>query len=151
PTARRPAGGARGGGQGAPAQAPGSGGAPTVEVDITPTDPGATGTLDQAPVQVQVVTATARNALVVPVNALLALAGGGYAVEVVARDGVHHLVPVQLGLFDDTAGLVQVTGPGLTAGQRVGVPASGPPHPTPVPAPPPRARPVPGGSWSWPR
>jgi Putative peptidoglycan binding domain len=106
----------------APAQ--GSNTAPTVEVDITPTDPATTGTLDQAPVQVQVISATARNALVVPVNALLALAGGGYAVEVVAPDGVHHLVAVQLGLFDDTAGMVQVTGSGLTAGQRVVVPAS---------------------------
>ena len=105
-----------------PAQ--GSNSAPTVELDITPTDAAATGTLDKAPVQVQVITATARNALVVPVNALLALAGGGYAVEVVAPDGVHHLVAVQLGLFDDAAGLVQVTGSGLAAGQRVVVPAS---------------------------
>jgi putative peptidoglycan binding protein len=105
-----------------PAQ--GSNSAPTVEVDITPTNAAATGTLDQAPVQVQVISATARNALVVPVNALLALAGGGYAVEVVAADGVHHLVAVQLGLFDDAAGLVQVTGSGLAAGQRVVVPAS---------------------------
>jgi len=104
--------------------ASGSNSGPTVEVDITPTDPAATGTLDQAPVQVQVISATARHALVVPVNALLALAGGGYAVEVVAADGVHHLVPVSLGLFDDTAGLVQVTGSGLAAGQRVVVPAS---------------------------
>jgi hypothetical protein len=71
-----------------------------------------------------VITATARNALVVPVNALLALASGGYAVEVVAADGVHHLVAVQLGLFDDAAGLVQVTGAGLAVGQRVVVPAS---------------------------
>jgi putative peptidoglycan binding protein len=108
----------------ATAPASGSTSAPTVEVDITPTVPAATGTLDQAPVQVQVITATARNALVVPVNALLALAGGGYAVEVVAPDGVHRLVAVQLGLFDDTAGLVQVTGTGLAAGQRVVVPAS---------------------------
>jgi hypothetical protein len=33
-------------------------------------------------------------------------------------------VPVTLGLFDDTAGLVQVTGAGIQAGQRVVVPAS---------------------------
>jgi hypothetical protein len=105
-----------------PAQ--GSNSAPTVEVDITPTDPAATGTLDQAPVQVQVISATARHALVVPVNALLALASGGYAVEIVAADGGHRLVAVQLGLFDDAAGLVQVTGSGLAAGQRVVVPAS---------------------------
>jgi Putative peptidoglycan binding domain len=104
-----------------PAQ--GSNSAPTVEVDITPTRASATGTLDQASVQVAIITDTARNALVVPVDALLALAGGGYAVEVVAADGVHRLVPVQLGLFDDAAGLVQVTGSGLTPGQRVVVPA----------------------------
>jgi hypothetical protein len=108
----------------ATAPASGSNSAPTVEVDITPTDAAATGTLDQASVQVAIITATARNALVVPVNALLALAGGGYAVEVVAADGVHRLVPVQLGLFDDAAGLVQVTGSGLAPGQRVVVPAS---------------------------
>lgn len=105
-----------------PAQGSGSG--PTVEVDITPMRASRTGTLDKAPVQVQITTATARDALVVPVNALLALAGGGYAVEVVASGGAHHLVPVQLGLFDNAAGLVQVTGSGLAAGQRVVVPAS---------------------------
>jgi len=102
----------------------GSDSTPTVEVHITPTDAAATGTLDKAPVQVAIITDTVRDALVVPVNALLALAGGGYGVEVVARDGVHHLVAVQLGLFDDTAGLVQVSGAGLAAGQRVVVPAS---------------------------
>jgi hypothetical protein len=102
----------------------GSDSTPTVEVDITPTDAAATGTLDKAPVQVAIITDTVRDALVVPVNALLALAGGGYGVEVVAADGVHHLVAVQLGLFDDTAGLVQVSGAGLAAGQHVVVPAS---------------------------
>ena len=39
-------------------------------------------------------------------------------------DGTHHLVGVTLGLFDDDAGLVQVTGTGLAAGQRVVVPSS---------------------------
>jgi hypothetical protein len=33
-------------------------------------------------------------------------------------------VPVDLGLFDDADGLVQVLGSGLKAGQRVVVPAS---------------------------
>lgn len=108
----------------ASAPAAGSGSSPTVEVDVTPTDAAATGTLDKAPVQVEVVTATAPGALVVPVNALLALAGGGYAVEVVAPDGTHRLVPVSLGLFDDAAGMVQVTGSELAAGQHVVVPAS---------------------------
>jgi peptidoglycan hydrolase-like protein with peptidoglycan-binding domain len=105
----------------------GSGGeesAPTVEVNITPSEPRATGRLDQAPVQVSITTASVPSALVVPVNALLALAGGGYAVEEVAPDGVHRLVPVTLGLFDDEAGLVQVSGSELAAGQRVVVPST---------------------------
>ena len=105
------------------ATAAGSGN-PTVPVEVTPLHPAATGSLDQAPVQVSIVTATVRDALVVPVTALLALASGGHAVEEVTPRGVHHLVPVQLGMFDDAAGLVQVTGSGLAAGQRVVVPAS---------------------------
>jgi hypothetical protein len=56
------------------------------------------------------------------VDALLALAGGGYAVEAVGAGGVHHLVGVTLGLFDDADGLVQVSGPGIFAGQQVVVP-----------------------------
>jgi peptidoglycan hydrolase-like protein with peptidoglycan-binding domain len=97
---------------------------PTVEVQITPSDPAATGRLDQAPVQVSITTATVDNALVVPVNALLALAGGGYAVETVDAAGTHRLVAVGLGLFDDAEGLVQVTGTGLAAGQHVVVPTT---------------------------
>jgi hypothetical protein len=104
---------------GSVATAPSQGGTPTVEVVVIPTDPAATGSLDQAPVRVSIVTATAEDALVVPVNALLAVAGGGYAIETVNRSGVHRLVPVELGLFDDAAGLVQVTGAGVAAGQRI--------------------------------
>ena len=70
-----------------------------------------------------ITTGSVANALVVPVDALLALTGGGYAVEVAGADGAHHLVPVTLGLFDDADGLVQVSGSGLSAGQRVVVPA----------------------------
>jgi hypothetical protein len=97
---------------------------PTVDVQITPTHPAATGRLDQAPVQVSVVTASVENVLVVPVNALLALAGGGYAVETVDRAGTHRLVAVGTGLFDDAQGLVEVTDTTLVAGQRVVVPSS---------------------------
>lgn len=100
------------------------GGSPTVEVDITPTNQAATGTLDQAPVQVSIITASAPNALVVPVNALLALTGGGYAVEVVSANGAHKLVGVNLGLFDDASGLVQVTNTTLRPGDRVVVAGS---------------------------
>jgi hypothetical protein len=75
-------------------------------------------------VQVAITTATVNNALVVPVNSLVALAGGGYAVEVVSRNDTRHLVTVSLGTFDDAAGLVQVSSPGLAAGQRIVVPTS---------------------------
>ncbi|MDX6473557.1 MAG: hypothetical protein QOK22_2373 [Gaiellaceae bacterium] len=101
----------------------GSNTTPTIEVDVTPTHPAATGRLDQAPVSVSIVTDSVRNALVVPVNALLALGGGGYAIEKIDADGGHRLVPVELGLFDDSNGLVQVTGNGITAGMRIVVPS----------------------------
>lgn len=101
----------------------GSGAAtPTVTVLVRPTDPAATGHWDQAPVTVTIVTRVISNALVVPVDALLALAGGGYAVEVVDSGGSHRLLSVLSGLFDDANGVVQVTGPQLAAGQRVVVP-----------------------------
>ncbi|MDX6579606.1 MAG: hypothetical protein QOJ47_1155 [Gaiellales bacterium] len=100
----------------------GGSGAPTIEVEVTPTDPGATGQLDQAPVNVSITTARVANALVVPVDALLALSSGGYALEEIRAGGVHQLVAVDVGLFDDAVGLVQVTGSGLAAGQRIVVP-----------------------------
>jgi hypothetical protein len=97
---------------------------PTITVGVTPAHPAATGRWDQAPVQVGITTARVRDALVVPVSALLARAGGGYAVEVVGAGASNHLVPVSLGLFDDADGLVQVTASGLAAGQKVVVPAT---------------------------
>ncbi|HEY2654703.1 MAG TPA: peptidoglycan-binding protein [Solirubrobacteraceae bacterium] len=92
---------------------------PTIVVDVTPLHPAATGTWDQAPVQIGITTARVPNALVVPVTALLAQSGGGYAVEVVPAGARNHLVPVSLGLFDDADGLVQVIGSGLARGQEV--------------------------------
>lgn len=95
---------------------------PTITVLVDPTDPAATGSWDQAPVNVTITTGTVTNTMVVPVDALLARTGGGYAVEVVGVDGLRSLVSVTLGLFDDADGLVQVTGSSLTAGQKVVVP-----------------------------
>jgi hypothetical protein len=97
---------------------------PTVPVTIRLSTPAAAGHWDQAPVIVAITTSTVANVLAVPVNALVALAGGQYAVEVVDPDGAHRLVPVSPGLFDDVSGLVQVTAAGLTSGQQVAVPAS---------------------------
>jgi multidrug efflux pump subunit AcrA (membrane-fusion protein) len=80
--------------------------------------------IDEAPVQVEITTDRVKDALSVPVTALLARAGGGYAVESVGDDGQRELVSVELGAFDDANGLVQVTGSGLAAGDRVVVPAT---------------------------
>jgi hypothetical protein len=92
-----------------------------VTITVRLTHPDAAGNLDQAPVTVSIVSAQARGVLAVPISALVALAGGGYAVEV-ASGGAGHLVAVQTGLFSQT--LVQVSGAGLTVGTRVEVPAS---------------------------
>jgi hypothetical protein len=100
-----------------------NGGSPTVPVTVRPLDPSATGSIDEAPVVVVITTGSVSDALVVPVDALLALSGGGYAVEEVSPAGRHQLVGVSLGLFDDADGLVQVSGPGLAVGQRVVVPS----------------------------
>jgi Putative peptidoglycan binding domain len=95
----------------------------TLPVSITLKRPKAAGSLDQAPVRVQITTAGVKRALIVPVTALLGRAGGGFAVETVDPQGAHQLVPVTLGLFDDANGLVQVSG-NLSAGQHVVVPAT---------------------------
>ena len=55
---------------------PGQGPAATIPVQVTLTDPGAAGTLDQAPVTVNITTAAAQNVLAVPVGALLAQSSG---------------------------------------------------------------------------
>jgi multidrug efflux pump subunit AcrA (membrane-fusion protein) len=91
----------------------------TVNVTVALSHASAAGSLDQAPVTVNITSKSVQQVLAVPTTALLALAGGGYVVEVVDPDGVHHLVGVTTGLFDDQAGLVQVSGSGLAAGQKV--------------------------------
>ena len=53
--------------------------------------------------------------LSVPVTALLATAGGGYAVQ--EARAAAQLIPVTTGLF--AAGYVQISGPGIYPGLRV--------------------------------
>ena len=91
----------------------------TVDVTISLDHAPASGSLDQAPVSVSITNRTAPHVLAVPTTALLALAGGGDAVEVVAPGGAHHLVRVTTGIFDSQSGLVEVRGSGLSAGQKV--------------------------------
>ena len=99
----------------------GQGPVTTIPVQVTLTDRGAAGTLDQAPVTVNITTATAKNVLGCRWGAagsvLRGVRRGG------RRPGEHaERVPVTPGIFDDADGLVQVTG-ALTPGQRVVVPA----------------------------
>jgi peptidoglycan hydrolase-like protein with peptidoglycan-binding domain len=75
--------------------------------------------LDQAPVTVKIAAESKKNALSVPVTALLAQPGGGYSVEVV-NAGRRFYVPVQTGLF--ASGYVEISGSGLAPGVKVVVP-----------------------------
>ena len=93
-----------------------------IAVTVTLDDPSATGTLDQAPVRVGITSDSRKGVLAVPVNALLALAEGGYGVRVVDGSPSGRIVPVTTGLF--ARGLVEVSGDGLEEGMSVEVPAS---------------------------
>jgi hypothetical protein len=98
--------------------------ATTIPVQVKLTDPKAAGSLDQAPVTVNITTASSPGpVLAVPVTALVARSPGGYVVEVVGPGNTRHWVPVKPGIYDGANGLVQVTG-ALRPGQRVVVPAS---------------------------
>jgi peptidoglycan hydrolase-like protein with peptidoglycan-binding domain len=77
--------------------------------------------LDGAPATVGFTSTEHKNVLVVPVNALLASAGGEYSVAVVDASGAVRSVPVRLGIFDGDN--VEVAGT-LTAGEKVQVPKS---------------------------
>ena len=120
-----PGGGGAGGASGSADQSPcssaGSNSSPTVTVTVTLDSTPAGAAYDQAPVNVNITTQTVGHVLAVPVNALLALAGGGYGVDVVTGK-TSHLTGVTTGLYSDT--LVQVSGSGLTVGTLVEVPSS---------------------------
>jgi len=94
----------------------------TIPAFISLDDPGKAGGLDLAPVRVEITTGGVENALSVPVTAIVGRSGGGFAVEVVRNGGRRDLVAVELGLFDDVAGRVQVEG-ALHEGDRVVVPS----------------------------
>ncbi len=91
-------------------------GKPAVKVKVKLDDPAAAGSLDSTPVSVSFTKEVHSGVLTVPVGALLALAEGGYAVEV-DEAGKRRLVAVQTGLF--SGGKVEITGTGLVAGMRV--------------------------------
>ena len=91
----------------------------TFEITVTIADQAALGTLETAPVDVDFVSARREDVLAVPVAALLALAEGGYGVEIV-EDNTSRIVPVKIGMFAD--GRVEVSGDAIVEGMKVGVP-----------------------------
>ncbi|MGL4175862.1 MAG: efflux RND transporter periplasmic adaptor subunit [Dermatophilaceae bacterium] len=80
---------------------------PTVDVTVTLDDAAAVAEIDAGDATVTVERSRTEGALAVPVTALLALAGGGYAVEV-RGDGGSELVAVEIGTV--AGGWVQVDG-----------------------------------------
>jgi hypothetical protein len=77
--------------------------------------------LDQVPVEVAITDTVHRNVLAVPIDALLALANGGYAVAV-EEHGSRSLIAVAPGIFDGNQ--VEVSSSRLQPGMRVEVPSS---------------------------
>ena len=92
----------------------------TIPVEVTLARRSKTGTFDETPVDVSIAKERAKGVLTVPISALLALAEGGYAVEVVNADGSTRLVRVVPGLYADS--FVQISGRGLEQGMKVVVP-----------------------------
>ncbi|MGN9907875.1 peptidoglycan-binding protein [Phytohabitans sp. LJ34] len=90
-----------------------------IQVTVTVADQRALGSLEQTPVDVAYVADEREDVLTVPVAALLALAEGGYGLEVV-ENGASRYVAVDTGLFAD--GRVEVSGGGLAEGMTVGLP-----------------------------
>jgi len=90
---------------------------PSVAVTLTLDQTKGVTRIDGAPVDVHIAKETRKDALSVPVTALLALAGGGYGLEVVDDDGSHRIVAVDPGLYAD--GYVEVSGRGIEPGTRV--------------------------------
>jgi multidrug efflux pump subunit AcrA (membrane-fusion protein) len=90
----------------------------TIEVTIALRGRNARGSgLDQAPVDVGFASERRRDVLAVPVTALLARSGGGFAAEAIDGDGRRRLVPVEPGMYAED--YVEVSGAGLREGMRV--------------------------------
>ena len=101
-----------------------------IEVILDVLNPESIEVYDQAPVKVFVTTEVSENVLYVPVNALIALAEGGYAVEIFSGDIEGEIfngdsetdttyVAVEIGVFTD--GFVEIIG-NIQKGQLVVVP-----------------------------
>ncbi|GIE30873.1 peptidoglycan-binding protein [Actinoplanes italicus] len=93
---------------------------PTVPVTVRLGDPKAAGGLRAGPVEVTYTGKQRKDVLTVPVAALLALAEGGYGLQVV-EGGATRDVAVEVGMFAE--GRAEVSGGGLADGTVVGMPS----------------------------
>jgi multidrug efflux pump subunit AcrA (membrane-fusion protein) len=103
----------------APATDPGGQPETRIEAVVALTDPAAAAGISAAVVDVEFTAADRPDVLTVPVAALVALAEGGYGVEVVEGSATRY-VAVTTGLF--ATGRVEVSGAGLREGMTVGMP-----------------------------
>jgi peptidoglycan hydrolase-like protein with peptidoglycan-binding domain len=108
------------------------GSTPTVTITLHVADiPSTVDDFVQIPVTLRVISEEVKDAFVVPVSALVALAEGGYGVEIATGDGTSSttgetatptsLIAVEPGLFAD--GFVSITGDQVKAGLHVVVPS----------------------------
>jgi len=93
----------------------------TFEVRIEFDDPAVAEGLDEAPVDVIVISGTVQDVKAIPVSALLALLEGGYAVELDAGDGKLDLIGVEVGFFGSNS-MIEIISESLQPGDRVVVP-----------------------------
>ncbi|WP_419992433.1 peptidoglycan-binding protein [Streptomyces boninensis] len=91
----------------------------TLPVELSVPDQKKLGRYQAAPVEVTLAAESRKDVLAVPVAALVARKGGGYAVQAVTAGGVEYR-PVELGLFAN--GMVEISGDGITEGLKVGIP-----------------------------
>lgn len=93
----------------------------TFEVRIELDDPMFAEGLDEAPVDVIVVSDSVEDVMAIPVAALVALLEGGYAVEVDTGDGIIQLIAVEVGFFS-TDNMIEIISGALEPGDQVVVP-----------------------------
>ena len=92
-----------------------------IPITIALDDPSVADGLQRSNVTINIPSEVREDVLSVPVDALLALPGGGFGVEVVRADGTTEKIPVTVGLF--AGGRVEISGDGLDAGLDVVVPS----------------------------
>lgn len=100
---------------------PASGNTPkssTIEVIVSIADESKLGSFDEAPVDLTFVSSQHKDVLTVPILALLALAEGGYGVQVVEGNSTR-IMTVTTGMF--AGGRVEISGDGITTETVVGV------------------------------